>query len=78
MNGSAAAGCFGLNEAGDLADLASGDSSSWPVASRALLVHLGATQDGATDDSGTGETSCAQTAQTVKNLVAELATITQR
>ena len=78
VNGSASAGCFGLNEDGDLTDLASGDSSSWPIASRALFVHLGVTQDGAADDSGTGETSCAQTAQTVKNLTAELATITQR
>lgn len=78
VNGGAAQGYFGLLEDGGVGVLPAGavDSSQIVKAERYATSSLGITQDAALGYAGSGEKSCEETAQTVKDLEARLRTIT--
>lgn len=72
VNGSAGRSCFGLDDGGAFGELQVADTATWSVTGRFLLEHSGTSQQSATDDAGSGESSCTATAQTVKDLSAHL------
>ena len=75
VNGSAGRSCFGLDDGGAFGELQAADTATWSVTGRFLLEHSGTSQQSATDDAGSGESSCTATAQTVKDLSAHLKTV---
>lgn len=75
VNGSAGRSCFGLDDGGAFSELQAADTATWSVTGRFLLEHSGTSQQSATDDAGSGESSCTATAQTVKDLSAHLKTV---
>lgn len=75
VNGSAGRSCFGLDDGGAFGELQAADTATWSVTGRFLLEHSGTSQRSATDDAGSGESSCTATAQTVKDLSAHLKTV---
>lgn len=75
VNGSAGRSCFGLDDGGVFGELQAADTATWSVTGRFLLEHSGTSQQSATDDAGSGESSCTATAQTVKDLSAHLKTV---
>lgn len=75
MNGSAGRSCFGLDDGGAFGELQAADTATWSVTGRFLLEHSGTSQQSATDDAGSGESSCTATAQAVKDLSAHLKTV---
>ena len=75
VNGSAGRSCFGLNDGDAFGELQAADIATWSVTARFLLEHSGTSQQSATDDAGSGESSCTATAQTVKDLSAHLKTV---
>lgn len=75
VNGSAGRSCFGLDDGGAFGELQAADTATWSVTRRFLLEHSGTSQQSATDDAGSGESSCTATAQTVKDLSAHLKTV---
>lgn len=75
VNGSAGRSCFGLDDGGAFGELQAADTATWSVTGRFLLEHSGTSQQSATDDTGSGESSCTATAQTVKDLSAHLKTV---
>lgn len=75
VNGSAGRSCFGLDDGDAFGELQAADTATWSVNARFLLEHSGTSQQSATDDAGSGESSCTATAQTVKDLSAHLKTV---
>lgn len=75
VNGSAGRSCFGLDDGAAFGELQAADTATWSVTGRFLLEHSGTSQQSATDDAGSGESSCTATAQTVKDLSAHLKTV---
>lgn len=75
VNGSAGRSCFGLDDGDAFGELQAADTATWSVTARFLLEHSGTSQQSATDDAGSGESSCTATAQTVKDLSAHLKTV---
>lgn len=75
VNGSAGRSCFGLDDGGVFGEPQAADTATWSVTGRFLLEHSGTAQQSATDDAGSGESSCTATAQTVKDLSAHLKTV---
>ena len=75
VNGSAGRSCFGLDDGDAFGELQAADIATWSVTARFLLEHSGTSQQSATDDAGSGESSCTATAQTVKDLSAHLKTV---
>lgn len=75
VNGSVGRSCFGLDDGGAFGELQAADTATWSVTGRFLLEHSGTSQQSATDDAGSGESSCTATAQTVKDLSAHLKTV---
>lgn len=75
VNGSAGRSCFGLDDGDAFGELQAADTATWSVTGRFLLEHSGTSQQSATDDAGSGESSCTATAQTVKDLSAHLKTV---
>lgn len=75
VNGSRARSCFGVSDSGNFAELPAQGVDTWPRVSRYLMESSGLTQEAAVDAAPSGEFSCTETAQTVKDLTARLNTI---